>query len=313
MEKNTEPLVAVANSYHRGDWGINVSATGHLSSVSRTAMPPLLHDPRDNIRAWKVGCILSDHALLYVTAGAGEFESIPTGTRDLRAGDALFLFPGVWHRYRPKNASGFKFYWARFHGAIITSLQQQSVITPTSPFFRCGLDDRIADAFEQLHDATSNEAQQSGPLAAAKTLEVVARVTAIHEPTPPRSKPFQIIRRARLLIEKQPEIPPRIDDMIKGFDISRTQFFRAFRRETGQSPYGYRLHLCMHRACKLLRNSDLSVKEIAESMGFNNPYHFSKIFKKKIGQSPRHYRLTQQNIPCRSGIAEKKPTGAHYV
>ncbi len=313
MAQNTDPLTALVNSYIRGDWGINVSATGHHASDTHRGTVPLMHDRHGDIRPWKAGLILNEHAMLYVTDGEGMFESIPTGTCSISTGDALFLFPGVWHRYRPKNESIFRFYWVHFHGAIISALQQHGIITPTHPRFHCGLDDGIAGAFQELHDANSNGDQQTGPLAAAKTIELIARVTATHAPKAPDSRLSQIIRRARLVLEEEPDSPPRIDDMIKGFDISRTQFFRAFRRETGQSPYGYRLHVRMHRACKLLRNSDLPVKEIALSLGFNNPYHFSKIFKKKIGQAPRHYRQTQQNIPSRSGIAEKKPTGANYT
>ena len=40
----------------------------------------------------------------------------------------------------------------------------------------------------------------------------------------------------------------------------------------------------------MLRNSDLAVKYIARSLGFSNVYHFSKLFKSKIGLAPTPWR-----------------------
>ena len=40
----------------------------------------------------------------------------------------------------------------------------------------------------------------------------------------------------------------------------------------------------------MLENGTLSIVEIANNLAFNNPYHFSEIFKEKIGLSPTEYR-----------------------
>ena len=78
--------------------------------------------------------------------------------------------------------------------------------------------------------------------------------------------------------------------MIEEFDVSRTHFFRIFKEQTGQSPYKYHLQLKIRRAGEMLRDSNLTVKQISIALGFRNPYHFSKLFRTKTGTSPRQYR-----------------------
>jgi transcriptional regulator GlxA family with amidase domain len=80
-----------------------------------------------------------------------------------------------------------------------------------------------------------------------------------------------------------------VDELIREFDVSRTHFFRIFKEQTGQSPYKYHLQLKLRRAGEMLRDSDLTVKQIAMALGFRNPYHFSRLFRAKTGASPRAY------------------------
>jgi YesN/AraC family two-component response regulator len=52
----------------------------------------------------------------------------------------------------------------------------------------------------------------------------------------------------------------------------------------------YLIHLRIQKACQLLDNTTLQVKEIAAVSGFDDPYYFSRIFKKVMGRSPVDYR-----------------------
>jgi AraC-like DNA-binding protein len=48
--------------------------------------------------------------------------------------------------------------------------------------------------------------------------------------------------------------------------------------------------LRIQRACELLNNTALSVQEIGQTVGFSDPYYFSRAFKRIIGASPNQYR-----------------------
>jgi len=55
----------------------------------------------------------------------------------------------------------------------------------------------------------------------------------------------------------------------------------------------YLIRVRVGRACQLLDLTDLSVKEIAERVGYSDPYYFSRLFKKATAHSPVAYR----NLP----------------
>jgi transcriptional regulator GlxA family with amidase domain len=68
---------------------------------------------------------------------------------------------------------------------------------------------------------------------------------------------------------------------------------RAFKQETGQSLHQYRLQLRINRAKNLLKTSDATVDQIAQQTGFESPYYFSQIFKRKTGFTPTGWRRAE--------------------
>lgn len=73
---------------------------------------------------------------------------------------------------------------------------------------------------------------------------------------------------------------------------TETHLIRLFRERYGQTPYEFRMEKKMEQARILLLHSPLSVKEIAERLGFSSQYHFSNYFKLRTGESPRRFRQT---------------------
>ncbi|RME70993.1 MAG: AraC family transcriptional regulator, partial [Verrucomicrobia bacterium] len=55
-------------------------------------------------------------------------------------------------------------------------------------------------------------------------------------------------------------------------------------------PLDYFNRLKVQRACELLATTTLSIAEIAEQLGFDDPYYFSRLFRKIMGMAPRVYR-----------------------
>lgn len=72
-------------------------------------------------------------------------------------------------------------------------------------------------------------------------------------------------------------------------------FSEEFRRHIGESPIDYMIRLRLHHASYLLQDVNLSVTEIANRVGYDNLYHFSKIFKRRFHLSPRNFR--EKNLP----------------
>ena len=72
--------------------------------------------------------------------------------------------------------------------------------------------------------------------------------------------------------------------------ISTNWFIRNFKQHMKISPAQYLLSLRMVNAQSLLENTDYSVGEVAEIVGYDNQLYFSRVFKKEYGVSPAQYR-----------------------
>lgn len=69
---------------------------------------------------------------------------------------------------------------------------------------------------------------------------------------------------------------------------------RIFKSETGEPPIEYLIWLRMEKAKELLENeSAKSVQQVAASVGYEDAYHFSKLFKKRYGVSPSQVKKSR--------------------
>lgn len=84
----------------------------------------------------------------------------------------------------------------------------------------------------------------------------------------------------------------RIESISKSTGMSRRNFDRRFKKVTGFSPLAYLQKVRIDAAQDLLKNSNLSVSEIMYQVGYQDTAHFSKLFKKQNGTTPRQYRTT---------------------
>jgi len=75
--------------------------------------------------------------------------------------------------------------------------------------------------------------------------------------------------------------------------MSETAFRKAFKQHTGLSPAKYKMTLKVHKAQELLSGSpNVSVAEVAESLGFYDLSYFYKTFTAITGTTPNKYRTT---------------------
>jgi AraC-like DNA-binding protein len=73
-------------------------------------------------------------------------------------------------------------------------------------------------------------------------------------------------------------------------EVSLSRFYSLFKLATGYTPNDFLIRARIHRACQMLRETGLSVKEVATALGYNDPLYFSRAFKLVNGASPREYR-----------------------
>jgi len=81
-----------------------------------------------------------------------------------------------------------------------------------------------------------------------------------------------------------------LEEIASHCDTSVSHFCLLFKRSTSHTPVEYLNNLRIQQACQLLDLTTLKISEISEHLGFSDPFYFSRVFKKSIGQSPKEYR-----------------------
>ena len=81
-----------------------------------------------------------------------------------------------------------------------------------------------------------------------------------------------------------------LEDILKQYGMSLRTFYREWKIAFPMSPAQYLLNLRMQKACRLLRNADLRIYEIANLCGYCNELYFCRVFVKANGMTPQAYR-----------------------
>jgi AraC-like DNA-binding protein len=78
--------------------------------------------------------------------------------------------------------------------------------------------------------------------------------------------------------------------------ISASRLSALFREKNKYSPIHLYTSFKVQRACQLLLDSSKSVKDIANQLGYEDQYHFSRVFKNSMGISPKFFRESPQSF-----------------
>jgi AraC family transcriptional regulator of arabinose operon len=103
------------------------------------------------------------------------------------------------------------------------------------------------------------------------------------------------------------DAPLTIAILAREVNLSPSRLIHLFTRETGVSPARYLRDLRLARAGAELESSFLSVKQIMARVGFNDPSHFSRAFRRYHGVSPRALRSRARAGRGRAGGRVRDP------
>lgn len=107
-------------------------------------------------------------------------------------------------------------------------------------------------------------------------------------------KPFSFFdpRVMKMIQWMEEEVPASlsITDWAKKFSISTAYLYELFHKQTGTGPQAYLIKLKLEKAKTILRETDRSITEIAEMVGFSSLHYFVRQFTNHYQESPSRYR-----------------------
>lgn len=95
----------------------------------------------------------------------------------------------------------------------------------------------------------------------------------------------------QLVAERLAE-PIHVEDMAAVAGLSPFHFSRMFHASTGKAPHAYVTARRMEVACELLSGTDLPLAKVATRVGYRTQAHFTGVFHRHVGVTPRTYRVS---------------------
>lgn len=131
---------------------------------------------------------------------------------------------------------------------------------------------------------TESQSRNMGTLLLSEMMRFFVRP---HRPRQPMSADFQ---RVVQFIDDHLQQTIYLDEAARISNRSLSWLHRQFRDCLGTTPMHYIMSARIRRAQQLLTSSNMNSGEVGQAVGIDDPYYFSKLFKRFTGTSPRDYR-----------------------
>jgi AraC family transcriptional regulator len=128
---------------------------------------------------------------------------------------------------------------------------------------------------------------------------IISRVLRVAEQVPRKTSPGVLsAKRLQPAIDFISECPQgefTLLELARLCNSSVFHFARSFRSRTGSAPFAFQRALRLQKAQQLLLATELSINAVGAAVGFENATHFSRMFRRQLGYSPREYRRLHAN------------------
>jgi AraC-like DNA-binding protein len=247
---------------------------------------------RNHFRQRPQGCETA--ILMYCSAGSG-FYSIDGGpTRTLSSKQLIIIPPNTPHVYGASEENPWSIYWVHLRGSIF-----QSYYAMSSRFMPLELSEIVGEqilelfrrCFALLKAPYQNEeyfylCQLTGTILALTSFAGKQSVSPLTINGGDRNGLDKAIAYMKDHLHRM----VTLEQLTAAAQFSPSHLHSLFRRATGHAPIDYFLRIKIQAASKDLYFSNLPIKDIAEAYGIEDPYYFSRLFKRIMGVSPKKYR-----------------------
>jgi AraC-like DNA-binding protein len=246
----------------------------------------------------RIGPKVVDYYLLHhVISGKGSFRA-GDFEMELAAGDSFLIYPAQLFQYVSDEQEPWRYRWVAFAGTQSATLIAEAGLGLGRPVVRSGGSKApgehcraIFEAFRARGSSAALEASGYLHLLLASLHEAVAETGS--SPLKPDSHSEDLVRQIVGYLSTQYAEPVTIEGMAETLGYNRAYLSRLFKQRTSLSPVTFLTKLRVDHGRRLLRERpELTVEQIASSVGFHDALYFSKQFRRWYGQSPTDYRTS---------------------
>ncbi len=225
-----------------------------------------------------------DWLLFYVAKESETFFLDKAVTAE--AGSFIIFAPGEKQHHVYNGNATAEFFYVHFQcEALPEGIALESSRVYSLPFHK-----RFAAVFEEIIEETLSKRPNYEILCISRLLYLLATIQrASTETSYACNKGWSGIARAIQHMNRYCDQNLTLEDYASMCNMSKYHFLRVFKSVTGTTPLEYRSRIRVDLAKELLKNSNFSISEISESLGYSSLAYFSAAFKKATGISPTEY------------------------
>lgn len=256
------------------DRGISVTACGHQICCSG----------RKNERH-----VRRNYSVHFILDGKGKF-TLGNKEYSLGKGQGFVLIPDIPVEYEADLEDPWTYFYIDFEGPDSVKMLKSIGVSAKNGAFEFELDEKLLHTLSMLLSA-AKENLSSGYDITGYFLVAMGNPITLYKRNERKSESAdQYVHQACSYIANHLNTNISTKDVAAAINIDRTHLYRLFIKTLKLTPSEYLLNSRISRAISLMSNDSLTLTEIARSTGFYSLSHFTRVFLKKIGETPHTYR-----------------------
>ncbi|HSC55092.1 MAG TPA: AraC family transcriptional regulator [Phnomibacter sp.] len=239
---------------------------------------------------------LPENFLMYCVDGRGWYE-LDNQRYEVGPNEFFILPQNVAHSYGSHTDHPWTLYWVHFGGEALPEFNNMQVVQNCFKPVDVKNAAEIVPVFSKMYKTLELGYSIDNLLFANVNLShYITLFLYNHRHFEPTTKDkLDCVDSAILYMQEHITETISLTDLSKKYFYSVSRFSNLFRQKTGYAPIDYFLQMKIQKACQELDFGERAIKEIAFSLGFDDPYYFSKRFSKIMGVSPKKYRQVRNS------------------
>lgn len=244
--------------------------------------------------------------ITYIISGRGKYL-LDGNVYDVKTGDVVMCNPGVMHQnveVNPKEPT--VEFFTGFTDFQFKNMPPNSIVLNDGGYILHTSAETRQDITKHCYEMVAEqESGKPGKYFMLKAHLIQIMLLIIREMMPEEKQQLSLsfesynrnyaVQRIISFLSENYAAKISLDQIARNMYLSPVYISKIFKEETGDSPINYLIKIRLEKARDiLLQGNERSIKNIANSVGYEDVYHFSKLFKKYYGISPLHYKRAME-------------------
>ncbi len=235
--------------------------------------------------------------LLYVAGGEGVIVMGDT-TYELKTGNLVIINPYIFHEEKTSKDNPLLLMFVSMRNFSLPGLKINHLIDDKAcPVIDCGKYKHHMDTyFRELLKESANQINYYQQITKSLLIAIIVlslRLLSIEETN--QDERTLNCKKIKEYLDKNYTEPITLESLSEMVYVSKCYLSHMFKEQTGTSPIKYLTQKRIESACAMLKDTNMSVKEISKTVGYENPLYFSQVFKNVLNMSPLDYRNSQKD------------------